>query len=316
MARITRPSMRKARGVGLVELMVTLLLGALITAGVISLFNANRQTFRLQDNLALAQETGSFALDFIARDLRRAGYPGDVFNSVGAFDTANTINDRVQVKNDVINGATVSVNYVDDQLAVIYQPDVFSAQTTCTGDAIPAGTAYISNRYWVRTTADGRERELVCQGFAVTTSGTAITGRTAIGQPQALISGVDSFQVLYGVDTTPTAIPGAGGGGCTDSANMPNIYVPGNLLQAAIDTGAAPPSCALPLTPIATVRSVRIALLVRTNADVDATVPAGLDYVLLDRRLHASNFAPVADGRIRRLFLTTVALRNTERVVR
>lgn len=312
MATIFRQPMLNARGVGLVELMVTLLLGALITAGVISLFNANRQTFRLQDNLALAQETGSFALDFMARDIRRAGYPGDMFNTVGGFDTANTFNDQVTNRTDMVNGTNVAVSYVDDQIAVIYQPDPFTAEQTCTGDAVPAGTQYVSNRYWVRNTADNRDRELVCQGFALATSGTAITGRTAIGQPQALISGVDSFQVLYGVDTTHTTTPG---GGCAESPNMPNLYVPGSQLLAALNNGAAPPACAMALSSISTVRAVRIALLVRTAADVDAAAPAGLAYQVLDRTINAGNFPPVADGRVRRLFLTTVSLRNTERIL-
>ena len=313
-APVPSPVFARQRGVGLVELMVTLVIGAFVIAGTIAMFNANRQTFRLQDSVAQAQQSGSFALDFIAQDLHRAGYPGDILNPLGGFDTASTVNNRNEVMAETINGVVTNVTFVDDQLAVIYAPDRFSSEVTCTGDAIPAGTTYVSNRYWVRTAANGTERELVCQGFALTTANNAITARTAIGTPQSLVAGVDSFQVLYGVDTTPTEIPGAGAP-CVESAGMPNLYIPGNLLQAAITAGAAAPACALDLSPVAVVRSVRVALLMRTQ-NVNAEPRAGLQFTVLDRVLNAGNFAPVDDGRIRRLFVTTVGMRNTERVIR
>lgn len=305
---------RAVRGVGLVELMVTLVISALVVAGTIALFNANRQSFRLQDSVAQAQQAGSFALDFIAQDLHRAGYPGDILNPIGGFDTANTVNDRVETMTETIHGVDEDVDFTDDQLAIVYAPDRYSAEVTCTGDAIPGGTTYISNRYWVRTSAAGNERELVCQGFALTTSGNAITGRTAIGTPQALVGGVDSFQVLYGVDTTPTEIPGAGAP-CVESASLPNLYITGNLLAGAIAAGAAVPSCAMEMTPVSVVRSVRIALLMRT-ANVNAQPVPDQSFPVLDRVVDEDNFTPIGDGRIRRLFVTTVSMRNTERVVR
>lgn len=318
--RIT--SQFRMQGIGIVELMVTMLLGALLTAGIVALFNANRQSFRLQDNLAVAQEAGSFALDFIGRDLRIAGYPGDINNAVGAFDVDNTVNDRVESRDRDLPGGTVTVDYTDDQLATVFRPDVYSAQTDCTGAAIPAGTDFASNRYWVRDTADGLDRELVCQGFVLTTNGNDITAWTPIADPEALISGVESFQVLYGVDTSFDVNPLAATlGACVESPDMPNQYLPGDELAAALkygehaSSGGSAPACAFPMSQLSMIRAVRIGLLVRTSADVDATVPADQSYTVLDRTLDAANFPIIQDGRVRRVFVTTVALRNTERVL-
>lgn len=325
---------QRMAGVGLVELMVTLLLGALLTAGVIALFNANRQSFRLQDNLAVAQEAGSFAMDFITDDLRIAGYPGDPRNRVGVVDYELSLNDRAETFTREVNGASVNVTFVDDQLATVFQPDRFSSQIDCTGVAIPANAEYAGNRYWVREVPaqlparPQPTRELVCQGFAYTSIGATLTGvpriltRVPLGQPQALVSGVESFQVLYGVDTTFDANPRTNAAGtCTESTELPTQYVTADELLGAFERGrpladgGAVPECALPLSPVAVLRSIRIGLVMRTDADVDAIVPAGQTYTVLDRTLDSGNFPIIADGHVRRVFTTTIALRNTERVI-
>ena len=304
----------RQRGVGIVELMITLLLGALLTAGIIALFNANRQSFRLQDNLAVAQESGSFAVEFIGNDLRVAGYPGDIFNTVGVVDVGSTVNDRVEARSRPVNGVATAVNFVDDQLATVFVADQRSSLVSCNGEPLTAGN-YYSNRYWVQDTADGTDRELVCQGFELTISGSAITGRDALGDPEALISGVDSFQVLYGVDTTHSVDPRVSGCPATNP-EFPNRYVPGSQLNAAFSIAPpAPTNCYQALRPISALRSVRIGLLVRTAADVDSLLPPGQAYTVLDRTVTAATFPALNDGRVRRVFTTTVALRNTEMVI-
>ena len=65
---------KKIRGLSLVELMVAMVLGLLITAGVTQLFLTNRLTSNLQQGLASVQEQGRFAVDFLSRELMSAGY--------------------------------------------------------------------------------------------------------------------------------------------------------------------------------------------------------------------------------------------------
>lgn len=64
---------RIARGIGLVELMIALLLGLFIVGGVINIFVANRQAFRATEQLSRMQEQARIAFELMARSLREAG---------------------------------------------------------------------------------------------------------------------------------------------------------------------------------------------------------------------------------------------------
>jgi hypothetical protein len=63
-------------GLTLVELMVSIVVGLLLIAGVIQVYLSSKQSYNAQVQLARMQETGRFATDLITRDLRRAGYWG------------------------------------------------------------------------------------------------------------------------------------------------------------------------------------------------------------------------------------------------
>lgn len=66
----------RTRGFSLVELMVALLLGLILTAGMIQLFNGSKATFSTNDALARVQENGRFALEILKRELRESGTHG------------------------------------------------------------------------------------------------------------------------------------------------------------------------------------------------------------------------------------------------
>jgi type IV pilus assembly protein PilW len=67
---------RRARGFTLVELMVAMTIGLILSGSVIQMFLGNRQTYRAQDASSRMQETARFAFDTLAHDLRMAGYQG------------------------------------------------------------------------------------------------------------------------------------------------------------------------------------------------------------------------------------------------
>ncbi|MGB0957101.1 MAG: PilW family protein [Litorivicinus sp.] len=64
------------RGFSLVELMIALLIGSILMAGVFTVLVGAKQTYRVQDELSRTQENARFAAEFIARDLRMAGFRG------------------------------------------------------------------------------------------------------------------------------------------------------------------------------------------------------------------------------------------------
>jgi type IV pilus assembly protein PilW len=66
----------QARGFSLVELMIAILLGALITTGIIQMFSSNQRNYQMLTGQSRLQESGRFALDFMTQPVRMAGYSG------------------------------------------------------------------------------------------------------------------------------------------------------------------------------------------------------------------------------------------------
>lgn len=67
---------RTNQGFGLVELMISITLGLLLTAAVLQTFIAANTSYRIQDSLSQIQEAGRYTLHFLGQDLRMAGYMG------------------------------------------------------------------------------------------------------------------------------------------------------------------------------------------------------------------------------------------------
>ncbi|MDF1822499.1 MAG: PilW family protein [Alcanivoracaceae bacterium] len=177
------------KGFSLVELMISLTLGTLVTMAAISMFSTNQRTFTLQRDLSEVQEQGRFALDYIARDLREFKLEDeDALTPVGA---------EVGLVRTPVTGITIPVAAegglaadANDRLTY-----AFHGFLDCEGDTI-AGTVpgFIVNSYWVD--ADG---DLRCIG-SVNPATTGIT----------LLSDVSSFQVLYGIDAADDGLAAAG----------------------------------------------------------------------------------------------------------
>ncbi|KAF1713113.1 PilW family protein [Pseudoxanthomonas sacheonensis] len=62
-----------ARGVTLIELMISLVLGLLVVAAAIGIFASNKQVFRSTENLSRLQENARVAYELMAREVREAG---------------------------------------------------------------------------------------------------------------------------------------------------------------------------------------------------------------------------------------------------
>jgi type IV pilus assembly protein PilW len=64
------------RGVTLIELMVSLVIGALLIAGAVTVYMHSRNTYRVTETAARLQEVARYALDTIEPDVRLAGFWG------------------------------------------------------------------------------------------------------------------------------------------------------------------------------------------------------------------------------------------------
>ncbi|MFC3114316.1 PilW family protein [Cellvibrio fontiphilus] len=68
--------MKKQLGLSLIELMIAITLGLILITGVLQVFISSKTVYTTQQALSRIQETGRLAVDFLARDIRMAGYMG------------------------------------------------------------------------------------------------------------------------------------------------------------------------------------------------------------------------------------------------
>ncbi|MGK0169347.1 MAG: type IV pilus assembly protein PilW [Gammaproteobacteria bacterium] len=66
----------RQRGLSLIQLMVALTIGALITTGLIQLLISTKRTYRAQEAQARVQEIGRFSMDLVGYEVRMAGFMG------------------------------------------------------------------------------------------------------------------------------------------------------------------------------------------------------------------------------------------------
>ena len=69
-------SIRKMGGLSMIELLIAMVMGLTLTAGVMQVYVGNTQTERDQEARARMQENGRFAITYLANELRMAGYLG------------------------------------------------------------------------------------------------------------------------------------------------------------------------------------------------------------------------------------------------
>lgn len=80
--------MNTQRGLTLVELMIALVLGTVLLLGVTNVFIAQRESFRINENLARMQDSARIAFEMMAREIREAGG-----TPCGTPLVANVVND-------------------------------------------------------------------------------------------------------------------------------------------------------------------------------------------------------------------------------
>lgn len=204
----TRVSMqvKQSQGFTLVEVMLALALGAVISLAVIQVMISNSVTERLNRALTSVQENGRFGMLRLQQDVLLAGrydpLSATLNRSVDVAEEAFFVRQHpVILLNEFSSRATLGIqNNADngnDRLVVVGQSDL-----DCRGYHL----GYLSteefpvvNEYFVE---DGT---LKCRGFDLR----VLRGlRTAVGHNNhaaySLLDDIESFQVLYGIDALDT----------------------------------------------------------------------------------------------------------------
>ena len=201
-------------GFSMVELMVALAIGSMLTLVVAQLFANTRSTNRSQEEAARMQENTRFALATIGRTVRLAGYksnPNATTTTIFPVATAPALtgSDVASPGSDTLivrfqgsgTAAGAADNTVLDCLGTAVAPDYTGTNT------------FSYNRFSISAGANGNNA-LFCQtNSADPTAGTE------------LVSGIDAMQVLFGEDTSsPTdSVPDRFIAPGTAGINMDNV---------------------------------------------------------------------------------------------
>lgn len=265
-------------GLSIVELMVSLVLGLLLMTGVIQVFLSSRQTYATNEAIARQQENGRFALEFIARSARMAGYT-DPNLSLGVTPptpiNCNGLPGKcLTLPNPPLSMSTINAGgNASDSIGFVLQPQLIdNIRRDCTGELIVNDDELVINRFEI--IPNGTGTALGCRSYAF--NGAAAPRQHGVA---TLVEGIDSLQILYGEDL----------GGDTRS---PNSYVSADRV-----------------TDWSRVRSIRIAVLANSMNPI-LPAPANRNFILLDAAPLAS--ADYADNIPRQIFTTTIQLKNTD----
>jgi type IV pilus assembly protein PilW len=84
-------TLQRQQGISLVEIMIAMLLGLILTGGILQMLSSSRQSNRVHEATARMQENGRMGLEVISRDVRMADFWGcasDIANIVSNLDSA------------------------------------------------------------------------------------------------------------------------------------------------------------------------------------------------------------------------------------
>lgn len=157
------------QGLSLVELLIAMALGLMLTVGALQMMLSSQTMFSTTDSLSRIQENGRFALEFISKNVRMAGYDSDEQGNL--FLDANTL-----------NGAGAN----SDQFAVLLNPN---DDEDCLGNAVGANDI-IANVYFINV--QNQISSLYCRSLDSVTN-------NWYSAAQPLVDGVENMQVLYGL---------------------------------------------------------------------------------------------------------------------
>jgi type IV pilus assembly protein PilW len=281
--------MRKQQGFSLIELMIALVLGLIISGSVIQIMSSSKVTERLNRAVASAQESGRFIIARLRQDILPAGrydaLDPNLNRLVDVVEEAAFLQNRpVILPNDFLSepglGSIQGAGGANDTLVVAAQ-----TERDCRGFKLgyeDGEEFFVVNRYFVEGTT------LRCVGY---------DGRVLRGQKGAegnngdiavpILDEVYGFQVLYGISNHDDTLA---------NSARPVRYVTADQL-------------AVERTLESAVVSIRIAILVKGDSDVL------IDPIPSFKLLNEPVQTPTSAGFYRK-FETTITLRNVKNFLR
>lgn len=167
----------KQQGLSLVELMIALALGLVLTLGVIQVFTSASQTYRLTDRVAQLQEDMRFILGRMQQEVRMAGHVGCL---VG--EPTNHLNapDPIIFGGRSITGWEAQASGLTDELDLMSAEDGWGNGTGDAAPIVPAGTIRPGTDFFVVNSA--QRMPTVLNGIAGSGTQVNTDGSSGINQ--------------------------------------------------------------------------------------------------------------------------------------
>lgn len=309
----------RQRGMTIAELMVSLAVGLLVVLLAGAMLVSANKGHSAQEEAARLDDSGRFALETIARAVRQTAYVNWDRAGVGVASDPEApapiagMDNRSLVRTaEFISSPKPDVANGSDVLALRFS----GAGAGSNGDGSMTGCAGFG-------VAEGRD------GWSIFYVGLGAAGEAELRckyqgsgnwSADAIVGGVDSFQVLYGLDTDQ---PGDG---------LPNLYINATVLNALDDAlvldGASSAERERDLrrkTHWKRVASIKVGLVlhgqkrVRLNTEPATYDVFGEEYGAalggadLGTRISETDMPDGLRERERRMFSSTIMLRNTAR---
>lgn len=313
-------AIRTQAGFSIVELLVAMAISLMLLTAVYQVFLGNTQTYRINENQARLQENGRFALDILIREVRSAGYYGcsgdaadpsflgnfaqavEGFESTSATVWTPTVDASItsplggsdiltirRTDPTVFMRVATDMTAPDADIAVTDVPDDLEVgdfllindcqeawvfQSSSAGSPIAHGTSFT---YAFAAGSEVYKIDTVTYYISNDDDNQpALFRKIGAAAAEPILQGVENMQVLYGEDT--------------DADGDVNVYRTANNVN---------------VNDWNNVLSVRVGLLLRTPEEI-----AGGDLDTNVYTVNGTNVDPVDDRRQRRVFTTTIGLRN------
>ena len=294
-------SIYRQSGFTLIELMIALVLGLLISAAVIQVYLISTRTVTVQQSASEVQDSTIFTMQALEENIRLANLGNEITSITSATPhggvvlTGSNINNSsytntgdftVSAGQTVVKGTNSwsgasNTNIASDQLTIQYKNVTGHDMYDCEGTTITAGSSdWIIERYFIRETATNqtatvKELGLACDAGRVTEAG-VVSSFGGLGE--IIIPAVDQFKVLIGATT--------------DLSNL--AYLPAKTYLSLTDKPA--------------ITTIKLGVIIRSNTPLLESTDSD-SFTLLD----TTNTLKTDTTRkkyYRRAYETTVLLRN------
>ena len=281
--------MKKQSGFTLIELMIASLISVFLLAGITNLLITTNRTVSLSDALSQNQETGRFAMSYLTKYIRKAGYTQNSTLSPPELMIPNSNPDFLfSCTAGTEEAQACSANNPDadtvlgDRLSIIYVTSSTEESRSCSGTEVGGakGEQHLADVFWV-SNESGSRREMRCRTYDI------IAKDWLDNNAISIINNVQAFEFQAGLAAT---IDG--------SSASRYVSVETVIAESAIKY----------------IRSLRVAILTTSSDELDSeriqTQQKTRQYGVLDAPQEDGTETPLTfnDGNLRNLFISTIEL--------